>query len=158
MRKRVSFGWFYVGVAAVCAALLIFRGVFHPVSVSGVSMEPTYHDGDLLQMQVKDFTVTYDSIVIFKADGRRLIKRVVAVDGDTVQITDGVLYVNGKTEDRAFDLIRDPGIASSPYTVPEGCVFVLGDNRNFSRDSRVFGAVPVTNVQGVVIRSLLSRN
>lgn len=158
MRKRrpVPFVWFYVLVALVCAGLLGLRATLHPVSVSGISMEPAYHDGDLLETETDGYPVTYGSVVIVMHDGKRLIKRVAALGGDTIRITDGILYVNGEAENQGFPAMEDPGIAADGIKIPDGYVFVLGDNRNHSIDSRVFGPVAEEDIRGVVVKTLVS--
>ena len=85
-----------------------------------------------------------------------LIKRVVAVGGDTVDLRDGKVYVNGEERDEPFTQGKEswpldpaPGVdISYPYTVPHGYLWVMGDNRTNSADSRYFGAIPVTAVSG----------
>ena len=158
MRKHhsVSFAWFYVLIALACAGLLGVRIMLHPVSVSGISMEPTYHDGDILETKTDGYPITYGSVVIIMHDGKRLIKRIAALGGDTVRITDGILYVNGVPEHACFPAIEDPGIASEEIQVPEGFVFLLGDNRNHSKDSRVIGPLPESSIRGVVTKTLVS--
>ena len=79
------------------------------------------------------------------------VKRIVAVAGDTVMIEDGKLFVNGKeiqTKQAIGDTIRTGTDISYPYVVPENQVFVIGDNRENSEDSRMFGAVDVDHIKG----------
>lgn len=85
-----------------------------------------------------------------------LIKRVVAVGGDTVDLQDGKVYVNGEAKDEPYTKGKEswpldpaPGIdIAYPFTVPDGCLWVMGDNRTNSADSRYFGAIPVESVSG----------
>ena len=87
-------------------------------------------------------------VIVFKqgSNGHMYIKRVVAVPGDTVQIVDGQLYINGALKDDGFDKIKDPGIAEEKIVLGRDEFFVMGDNRNNSEDSRS------TNV-GAILRS-----
>lgn len=76
-------------------------------------------------------------------DGEALIKRVVAVSGDTIQISDGALYVNGQRRDEPY-INEAPAYELPLQRVPAGTVFVLGDNRNHSFDSHYWGFLPVS--------------
>lgn len=88
--------------------------------------------------------------------GQTLIKRVIAVSGDTVDLVDGEVYVNGQKLDEPYTLGKPsepldpaPGVSIEyPYTVPKGCLWVMGDNRTNSADSRYFGAIPELSVSG----------
>ncbi|MDO4890564.1 MAG: signal peptidase I [Coriobacteriaceae bacterium] len=89
-------------------------------------------------------------------EGQTLIKRVIAVGGDEVDLRDGQVYVNGTALDEpytegkpSYELEPAPGVdVSFPYTVPNGYLWVMGDNRTNSADSRYFGAIPATSVSG----------
>ena len=70
-----------------------------------------------------------------------VIKRIVGLPGDSIQIRDGLLYRNGKAVAESLPLMEDPGVAENTVLLTPGYYFLLGDNRNHSRDSREFGAV-----------------
>ncbi|MFF3446557.1 signal peptidase I [Streptomyces sp. NPDC002667] len=137
-------------VAAVVAAFLV-----EPVRVESTSMEPTLLSGDHLLVDdraYRDAPPRRGDLVVFDGSGATLVKRVVAVAGDTVAIEDGVLEVNGRAvEEPAVDPRTVDGMYFGPARVPAGTVFVLGDNRRHSVDSRQFGPVPVARVTGRVI-------
>ena len=88
-----------------------------------------------------------------------LVKRVIATAGQTVDLVDGVVYVDGVALDEPYAEGESYPLAAQaegvsvgfPYTVPEGCVWVMGDNRENSADSRYFGAVPEDDLIGVVV-------
>lgn len=147
-------------VIAVVAFALVF-GVVRPFIVEAFvipseSMVPTLMVGDrvLANKFIYDFTdPDRGDVVVFEsveAGGQDLIKRVVGTPGDTVAVREGTLYVNGEPQEE--DYVNERGNGISPpqeeFTVPEDTVFVMGDNRANSSDSRVFGPVPEENLEG----------
>ncbi len=110
--------------------------------VSGDSMAPTYTSGQpvLLQKWGLPDCLDRDDIVIIRSKNlhRDIVKRIVALPGDTVQIIDGILYVNAVLEENPYHLPakKAAGKAATPITLGAGEYFVLGDNRNASIDSR----------------------
>lgn len=148
---------FVYAIAAVLALNLFF---FRSITVSGDSMNDTLIDNDKVIATNFMYTPQYGDIVIVEADklmmhgtavyGEAIIKRVIATEGDVVRIdTDkGVVYRNGEAleEDYIKEHMTKPmGVgwieSNTDYTVPEHCVFVMGDNRNNSNDSRNMAAV-----------------
>jgi signal peptidase I len=119
------------------------------------SMVPTLRVGDrvLVNKFIYRFTepergdiVVFESVEGGKED---LIKRVVGVPGDKISVRGGRLFVNGEPQRERYVNKKFPDSSSSaPTTVPEGHVFVMGDNRANSRDSRYFGAVPKEKIEG----------
>ena len=148
-------------IAAVTIAV-ICTFVCRIVTVTGTSMVPSFQDGDRV-LVVNDFNGVEqgDVVVIVNVLEEPIIKRVIATEGQTVDFDyeAGVVYVDGQPVDETqFGL--ENGITSEPFssfellefpqTVPEGCVFVMGDNRNHSSDSRdvTLGAVDERYVLG----------
>ena len=119
------------------------------------SMVPTLEIGD--RVFVNKFVYRFSEpkrgdIVVFKSiEGQNedLIKRIVGVPGDEVTVSNGVLFVNDERWKEPYVNKEFPdGGSYGPTTVPEGKVFVMGDNRSNSRDSRYFGPVPIEDIEG----------
>lgn len=143
--------------ALVFATVLI--KVFHPVFVSGESMEPTYQNGDIL-ICTSEFTyddIKIGDIVVFK-EKIQLIKRVIAKENDTVSIVGGILFVNGEKSPYQFDPIDEPGMLSVPYTLKPNELFCMGDNRNHSTDCRDFGPISFNQIEYKIIKKAFARN
>jgi signal peptidase I len=163
--KKEIIDWVVSIVVAVVIALTIRTFIFTMVKVDGESMHPTLAHGDTLFTQIIGYSPKQGDIVIFhpsisatdRSPNKKTayVKRVIALEGQTVDITaDGDVVVDGKTlkEDYIADKIRSfvPGGTEFPFIVPEDTIFVLGDNRNRSHDSRSadVGAVPLKNIIG----------
>ncbi|MBO5290610.1 MAG: signal peptidase I [Clostridia bacterium] len=128
-------------IAAFFVITLVFTFMFRVFSVDGPSMKPTLQDGDKVVVSTMGYKAQKgDVVVLSSTEGLKkpIIKRVVAVAGDTVDInfTTGVVTVNGIEEHYTDELTTQQFDVAFPLTVPEGTVFVLGDNRGVSLDSR----------------------
>ncbi|QWT17048.1 signal peptidase I [Collinsella sp. zg1085] len=160
--------WFIVIAIGLLAALLIREFVVTPFTVPTGSMIPTIQIGDNIFAQKLSLelgqAVTPGDIAVFKnpnmsSDHEILVKRVIAVAGQTIDFQDGKLLIDGKessehyTQGLSFPLAQTtPGIAISyPYTVPQGHVWMMGDNREDSADSRYFGPVATENLIGLAV-------
>ncbi|WP_085830357.1 signal peptidase I [Collinsella vaginalis] len=158
--------WVVMLAVAFVAALLIQRFVASPYTVPTGSMEPTIQVGDNIFAQKVTIELGQDvragDIVVFhnpnaSSDHDILVKRVIAVGGQTVDLKDGAVYVDGVklsepyAEGQSYPLdSQAPGIQISyPYQVPEGSVWMMGDNRENSADSRYFGPVSTSDLIGV---------
>lgn len=156
-RKRISSAlvkeigsWVFGIVVTIFIAFVLSYFVGMSTNVIGVSMEPNLYNGQTIF--VDRFTYVLASpdkgdIIVFLPNGNvnahYYVKRVVAIPGDTVQIIDGRLYVNGVVQEEAFDKMEDAGIAQNPVLLKKDEYFVLGDNRNSSEDSRSANVGPV---------------
>ena len=141
---RESYDWIQSLISALLICVLVFVFVLRVMDVNGESMEPTLHNGNKILVSGLFYEPKRGDIVVFKKDsydeGKALVKRVIAVADDSVNIDfeNGIVYVNGEAleEDYIKELTTMKIDFMGPLLVPENCVFVLGDNRNSSRDSR----------------------
>jgi len=159
--SREILDWFVHIAIAILLAVLIVTYVGQRTIVHEISMEPTLSDGDNIiveKLSHRFGKLKRGDIIVFKSpqDKRELVKRLVAVEGDTVEIKDGKVYVNGE-----MFLIGDP--EDEPYTppaldpeqnkitIPEGYIYVLGDNRPYSLDSTELGPIEKSRITGKAI-------
>ena len=142
---RELYEWVQALVGSVLAVVLVFTFVIRLIGVDGHSMVPTLQDGDRLLVlnSIWDHDYQYGDIVVLRKDTfleEPIVKRVIATGGQTVDIDfgEGVVYVDGTAleEDYINELTYLEEGTEFPLTVPEGAVFVMGDNRNRSSDSR----------------------
>lgn len=141
-------------IVLIIAFIVIFLEHLLCIStVSGNSMYPTYQNKERLYAnRFEDKKYERNDVVIFYSDivflSKKFIKRIVAIPGDTVQIKDGYLYVNKQKINDNFPVIKDSGNAADEYTLQDNEYFVLGDNRNYSNDSRFFGPIKKSQIVG----------
>ncbi len=147
------FSWILVLILAFLLSFLIRTFLIERVEVIGSSMVPTLQPGDKIFVN-KFLALKGDfergDIVVLKTDKeeRTLIKRIIALEGDTVSVKDGILYLNGEPMEEEY--IKEPIIYTLEETkIDNGCCFVLGDNRNDSKDSHVFGEISISDIKGI---------
>jgi signal peptidase I len=164
-KKNELWEWTKALVIAVALAAIIRTFLFAPIVVDGLSMMPTLHNQD--RMIVNKFSYRlgepdrFDIIVFHAPEGKDYIKRVIGLPGDEIEYKDDTLYVNGKPyEEPYLDQYKKAvidGPLTEPFTleekigktkVPAGELFVMGDNRRYSKDSRHIGTVPMEKVLG----------
>ncbi len=142
---RELYEWTQALVGSVLTVVLVFTFLIRLIGVDGHSMVPTLQNGDrlLVLSSLLDSDYEYGDIVVLREESfleEPIVKRVIATEGQTVDIDfeAGVVYVDGEALDEPY--INEPTYMEEgtefPLTVPEGCIFVMGDNRNHSSDSR----------------------
>lgn len=140
----------------MAVAICIRTFIFEPVQCIGISMYPTLVGGEGMFTEKLTYTVSApqrDDIIIcrYPYHTEKCVKRVIAVPGDRISIYDGAIYLNGqKLDESAYwdGYIEDSEMPE--VTVPDKCLFVVGDNRNHSGDSRHVGFIPYCQVKGKV--------
>lgn len=158
---RGIFSW--VGYILFVAVLvwLLQAFVVRPYAIPSGSMEETIAVGDHVWSEKISYymrDIEQGDIVTFadpEIAGRTLIKRVIATEGQTVELYGGVVYIDGMPLDEPYALGPSEPLRTAvgveityPYTVPEGCIWVMGDNRTDSADSRYFGSIDASTVSG----------
>lgn len=142
-----------MGITAACmTAFLHFNQVSYIV---GDSMEPNYHNGEVVLVKKKGNQFQYGDVVIVRHKKMQLIKRIIGLPGDRVSYKDHQVYRNDTLLDEPY-IKEEMNNGSWEVSVPEGCIFVMGDHRNDSLDSRNVGCFSIKDdVIGKVIYKLL---
>lgn len=156
-----------LGIAAILAVLFLM--FFMPTIVREHSMEDTLRQNDYVFVSRRYYTwfkheLTRGDIIVFESElttasgsEKLLVKRIIAIPGDRVSIKDGKVYVNGTASDDSYTKDGYTGGEMAEVTVPAGRIFVLGDNRQNSTDSRnaIVGFVDINAIKGKVVFRLL---
>jgi signal peptidase I len=158
LRRRAHRALQIVGGGAVAVVVLLVSGVlpYQAVRVPTDSMTPTVAAGDHLLLDKLDRDPTVGDVVVVRdplGDGL-IVKRVLAVGGDEIGFEDGVLVRNGHPVAEPYTRDFLDGVYYGPDVVPPGQIYLLGDNRFDSVDSRDFGPVPLSSVVGRVTARL----
>jgi len=164
-KRNETWEWIKAIVIAVLLAGGIRYFVFAPIIVDGESMMPTLHNYDRMIVNKLSYTIgepkRFDIVVFHAEEDKDYIKRVIGLPGDHIEYKNDTLFINGKEykepylEDYKKQVIDGP--LTEPFTlqeltgqttVPEGHLFVMGDNRRYSKDSRHIGFIPIEKVVG----------
>ena len=164
---KETYEWIQCVVVALICCVLIFVFIARVIDVVGYSMVPTLDDGDKIIITRLAGDYERGDIVVLRKETFReepIVKRIIAVAGQTVDIdfSQGVVYVDGEALDEPYinELTYAVEDFNEPVEIPEGCVFVMGDNRNNSTDSRTstIGCVDTRYIMGKVIFRILPLN
>ena len=142
-------------IPAIVIAVLLNMFVVQPTKVRGESMEPTLHTNEYLLVEKISYRLhgpRRGDVVVFRYprdEDENFIKRVIAVPGETVEIVSGRVYIDGQPIVEPY-LLQLPRESMPPTRIPDGKLFVLGDNRSNSNDSRSFGPVTLDQILGRV--------
>ncbi|MBO5448124.1 MAG: signal peptidase I [Ruminococcus sp.] len=165
--------WCESFVFAMFIVILIFTFFFRVVLVDGDSMNDTLIDKDRLVMTHINYTPEKGDIVVINSEviGKTIIKRVIGTEGDQIKVdyTQNTVTVNGEeisgehnkevmVDTGLFDISFQTSEGVYEYEVPDDCVFVMGDNRNNSKDSRAIGFIPEDDVLGKAVLRLFPFN
>lgn len=151
------YSWIEAFVFSLTVVIILFNLILRPVKIDGSSMIPTLYDQDRVMITHLFYEPEQGDIVVINQPNfhhKTLIKRVVATEGQTLDIDyeAGIVYVDGEPLDEPYikEATRTPGLGAVelPAVVPENCVFVMGDNRNDSSDSRDIGFVQEKYIMG----------
>ena len=158
-QEKIKWGRFFLDIieTLILAVVLFFgiNAVSARVRVDGFSMRPTLDDGEFVlvsKLNYKLSNVQRGDIIVFHYPmdpEQELIKRVIGLPGDRIEVNEGIVYVNGQALEEPY--IAAPPAYSSQWNVPEDRLFVLGDNRNDSSDSHSWGFLPFENVVGKAV-------
>ena len=144
-----------IGVAVIINLL------FQPLIIQGPSMEPTFSNGDIVRCSTEftQGTLKRGDIIVFKPHMKQYIKRIIALPGETVEIVDGYIYINGTLLSQyQYENINDAGILSQgAMTLKADEYFCLGDNRNNSRDSRIIGPAKFSQIRYLITEILYKK-
>ena len=164
-QKNELWEWTKVLLIAFGLAAIIRYFLFTPIVVDGESMMPTLEDGDKMIVNKIGYTIgepeRFDIVVFHAPEQKDYIKRVIGLPGDHIEYRDDQLFINGEAYDEPYldeykEAVTD-GTLTEDFTledkiqretVPEGHVFVMGDNRRFSKDSRHIGVIPFDEIIG----------
>lgn len=163
--KNEIFEWVKALVIAILLAAIIRYFLFAPILVDGLSMMPTLKDQDRMVVNKIAYKIgepeRFDIVVFHATEEKDYIKRVIGLPGDTIEYKEDTLYINGTAYEEPYlteykNQVID-GPLTEPFTleeitgettVPEGEVFVMGDNRRYSKDSRHIGTVEISEILG----------
>lgn len=134
----------------VISVILLRTFIVTPVIVDGDSMNNTLKDGQLLLLKKYDKSFNRFDIVVFEYEDSRLVKRIIGLPGDHIRYEDGLLYINDEiVEDSFASITKNFDLKYLGYEqVPVGYYFVMGDNRNYSVDSRRIGLIKQEDING----------
>ncbi|SDC63847.1 signal peptidase I [Melghirimyces thermohalophilus] len=143
--------WILISLLSFIVLVILFFQLFGFYRVYGDSMEPALKHGQMVMSLKWDQAPDVGDIILFHHGQNIFIKRVVALSGSTVEAKNQKLYINGKQAEEKYLAMKQPVQDFGPIKVPDGSVFVLGDEREGSYDSREMGPISKERIKGVLI-------
>lgn len=162
-KEGIKADWMRLFLKLLCLAAVIWLLVTQLLLITQApdnDMFPAVKAGDLLVGFRRQKSYVKEDVVIYQCDGNLKVGRVMGKASDRIELDDsGILYVNGTEQngDIMYPTYAQPD-EEYPLTVPEGCVYILGDYRTQAADSRKLGCIPLENVKAKVITILRRRN
>lgn len=164
-KKNEVWEWAKAILIAFSIAAIIRFFLFTPIVVDGESMMPTLRDGDRMVVNKIGYDIgtpeRFEIVVFHAPEQKNYIKRIIGLPGDSIAYEDDQLYINGEAVDEPYlDEYKEEiseGTLTEDFTleertnlteIPEGYFFVMGDNRRYSKDSRIIGLVPEDEIIG----------
>lgn len=159
--KKELFSWIKSIFFALAIAFIFRQFIFAPVTVQGESMLPTFEDDNKIIVSKMSKIEHFDMVVFHAPDSEEnYIKRVIGLPGDQIEMVKDQLFINGEVYNEVY-LLQNRQLASQngmdrltedfgPITVPNDQYFVMGDNRLYSKDSRIFGTISSDSIIGEV--------
>lgn len=150
MKNFITNSIISIGISFI---IIMFVGQIYIFKES--SMIPTFHNNDIVIVEkvTKYWDLDREDIIVFRHEDKDLVKRIIGTPGDTIQIVNGIIYINNEIYEDTYkkeDFLY-AGIAKSEITLKENEFFVLGDNRNYSMDSRDIGVINKKSIIGKVL-------
>ena len=138
-------------IIIIFVVLFVKGYIISPIQVNGESMDHTLKHGDIMilnKLQYKRNGVERFDIVVVDDEGTSIIKRVIGLPGEVIEVIDNKLYIDGKLYEEEY---LDDDTVTYDFTtkVDEDCYFVMGDNREKSKDSRLIGCIKEENIEGI---------
>ncbi|GAB0167188.1 signal peptidase I [Lysinibacillus sp. CTST325] len=166
--KNELWEWTKALLIAFAIAAIIRYFLFTPIAVDGQSMMPTLEDGDRMIVNKIGYKIgepkRFDIVVFHAPEKKNYIKRVIGLPGETLEYKNDQLYINGEPIDEPYldaykskitegtltedFTLKDIDVNLKDNVIPEGYVFVMGDNRRYSKDSRIIGVVDQKEIIG----------
>ncbi|MEH7386388.1 signal peptidase I [Bacillus sp. JJ1521] len=161
-KRNEIWEWVKALFIAIVVAFIVRAFFFTPVVVEGASMQPTLHDQNRMIVTKIGEPKRFDVVVFHATGDKDFIKRVIGLPGDRIEYKNDTLYINGEPYDEPYldkskQVVKDGPLTYSftlretpvgSDVVPEGHLFVMGDNRRNSMDSRHIGAIPIEKIVG----------